>query len=587
MPVMQCRVCGRAVADGDRFCTACGTPLDGNVETVAASDDADPDEIPTQQTSAGEPTTDSPPDESPTHPISADDTAPNETPTQQVAADDTPPDAAPTEQASAVGSSPDEGLTHEVAADDTPPNPAPTEQVVDDTPPNPAPTEQATADDTPPNPAPTEQVVDDTPPNAAPAEQAAADDTPLDSAPPRPVPAVDQPTELIAEPPTEKAWGDIDPVWAATVPVAAVTPSTDQLPATEPITEVWPEADRVPPVDPAAAQPTAVVTTPLASLTDEIPVTPISVRERRGFRFTAVTGLSILGSIVTMIAMFATIVTVSSDDRIVGNDNTPANFRVGSWIPSDLADNLPIAGLIAVSLLMCGGVAAGFGWRGGSGLAAGAGLAIAGLAALTIGLAQFPIDAAYEMASIPTDERFTLTITRDLGYWLQLAAAAIGIVVFFASLNDAFGDHRAGLNPWIAALGALSGMVMAAGPLIPEGLAVFSDNWYVIEGPGQAPAMLLSTRLVQLGLLALTSLIGFLSVRRWGLGVAVGGAMPSLWLTVSTMFDLTDHPVGPGFRNPGANEMSVHGVTIIGASALAAFLLLALVAAYDQAHHEW
>jgi len=395
--------------------------------------------------------------------------------------------------------------------------------------------------------------------------------------------AVDQPTELIAAPPTDPAWGNIDPVWAATIPVT-LTPATDQLPATEPITEVWPESDRV---APAAARPTTVVTTPMVSSTAEIPMTPVPIRERRGFRFTAVTGLSILGSIVTMIAMFATIVTVSTDDRIVGGDNTPANFRVGSWIPSDLADNLPIAGLIAVAFLMCGGVAAGFGWRGGSGLAAGSGLAIAGLAALTIGLAQIPIDAAYEMASIPTDERFTLTITRDLGYWLQLAAAAIGIVVFFASLNDAFGDHRPGLNPWIAAVGALSGVVMAAGPLIPEGLAVFSDNWYVIDGPGEPPAMLLSTRLVQLGLLALTSLIGFLSVRRWGLGVAVGGAMPSLWLTISTMFDLTDHPVGPGFRNPGATEMSVHGVTIIGASALAAFLLLALVAAYDQAQHEW
>lgn len=401
--------------------------------------------------------------------------------------------------------------------------------------------------------------------------------------------AADQPTQLIAEPPADPGWGDADPVWAATGPVAAVPESiaTDRLPATEPITEVWPEADRLAPIDPAAAQPTAVVTTPIAPSTVELQASPIPVQERRRFRFNAVTGLSILGSIVAMVAMFATIVTVSSDDRIIGDDNTPANFRVGSWIPSDLADNLPIAGLIAVACLMCGGVAAAFGWRGGSGLAAGSGLAIAGLAALTIGLAQIPIDAAYEMASIPTDERFTLTITRDLGYWLQLAAAAIGIVVFFASLNDAVGDHRPGLNPWIAALGALSGVVMAAGPLIPEGLAVFSDNWYVVDGPGEPPAMLLSTRLVQLSLLALTSLVGFLSVRRWGLGVAVGGALPSLWLTVSTLFDLTDHPVGPGFRNPGASEISIHGVTIIGASALAAFLILALVAAYDQAQHEW
>ena len=191
------------------------------------------------------------------------------------------------------------------------------------------------------------------------------------------------------------------------------------------------------------------------------------------------------------------------------------------------------------------------------------------------------------MASIPSEQEFTLTITRDLGYWLQLAAGALGIVTFFAAVNDSFGDRRAGLNPWFAALGALSGLVLAIGPLIPEQLAVMSDNWYVSDAPGAAPAMLLAGRLVQLGLIALTSVIGFLSVRRWGLGLAIGGAVPAIWLMVSTLFEITDRPVGPGYLNPGAISMEVHGVTIIGASAFAAFALLAVVAAYDQARHEW
>jgi hypothetical protein len=232
-----------------------------------------------------------------------------------------------------------------------------------------------------------------------------------------------------------------------------------------------------------------------------------------------------------------------------------------------------------------GGVASAFGWRGGSGLAGGAGLATAGLTALAIGLAQYPIDAAYEMAAIPSDQQFTLTITRDLGYWLLVGAGAIGIIVFFASVNDALGDRRAGLNPWIAALGALAGLVMAGGPLIPEQLASFSDNWYVSDAPGAPPAMLLTARLVQLALLALAALIGFLAVRRWGLGIAIGGGLPAVWLTVSTMLELGDDPVGPAYRNPGSTVMDVHGVTIIGASALAAFALLAVVAAYDQTAH--
>jgi hypothetical protein len=190
------------------------------------------------------------------------------------------------------------------------------------------------------------------------------------------------------------------------------------------------------------------------------------------------------------------------------------------------------------------------------------------------------------MARIPSEEQFVLTITRDLGYWLLIAAGAIGIVLFFASINDALGDRRPGLNPWVAALGALAAVVTAAGPLIPENQAVFSDNWYLVEAPGEPPALLLVGRLVQLGLLAFTGVVGFLSVRRWGLGLAIGGSLPIVWLAASTLFELGDNPVGPGFRNPGAADMHLHGVTIIGVSALAAMSVLSVIAAYDQGTRE-
>lgn len=404
------------------------------------------------------------------------------------------------------------------------------------------------------------------------------------------------PTADTVEP--DDVWGDDDPVWAATGSVDTIgqpiASTTDQLPATEPITEVWSRPGSASPIvtaedvaggDPWSNEPDIARTTAMTAApgTAQMPILPTPIREHARFRFTAVLAFSVVGGIVTLLSLFATIVSVTSNERLVRTPETPAAFRTGDWISTDLADNMPIAGLIAVCLLVAGGVASAFGWRGGSGLAGGAGLAIAGIAALTVGLAQIPIDAAYEMAAIPSEQQFTLTITRDLGYWLLVAAGAIGVVVFFASLNDAFGDHRSGLNPWIAAVGALSGLVMAGGPLIPEGLATFSDNWYVGDAPGAPPAMLLTTRLVQLGLLALAALIGFLSVRRWGLGVAVGGGLSSIWLTVSTLFELGENPVGPGYNNPGASSMGVHGVTIIGASALLAFSLLAVVAAYDQA----
>jgi len=388
-------------------------------------------------------------------------------------------------------------------------------------------------------------------------------------------------------------WGDDDPVWAATgqVPVGSgrSTLTTDSLPRTEPITEVWTRTE-----PPPAGTSTTVVdtTTVMPTQTAEMSVVPTPIRERERFRPGAVTLLSVLGAIVMLVGTFTTIVSVASNTPIVPSPDSPLAFRTGQWIADDLAGNLSIGVLIAVGFMVAGGVAAGFGWRGGAGLAAGAGLAVAGLAALTIGLAQIPIDAAFEMARIPSEQEFTLTITRDLGYWLQLGGAAIGVIVFFAAINDAFGDRRNGLNPWIAALGALASIVFAAGPLIPTGQAVISDNWYVNDAPGSVPAMLLTGRLIQLALIAFTGVVGFLSVRRWGLGLALGGTFPAIWLVVSTVFDLDRRPVGPGYANPGSGtitlqDITVHGVTIIGASAVFAFGALAVAAAYDQSRHEW
>jgi hypothetical protein len=235
--------------------------------------------------------------------------------------------------------------------------------------------------------------------------------------------------------------------------------------------------------------------------------------------------------------------------------------------------------------MVVGGIASAFRWNWGGGLAGGAGMAFAGIAAIAIGLAQMPIDAAHEFAKLPTDTPFTLNITRDVGYYLLIAAAAGGVVLFFASFND-MADHRPGLNPWIAALGGLAVVIAAVGPLLPENLAVFSDNWYLTEGPGQPGTMLMVGRAIQLSLFLVTGLVGFLSVCRFGLGLAIGVSLPVIWMTASTLFDLTDNPVGFGFRNPGATTMDVHGVTVIGVAALLSMLVLAVIAAYDQGIRE-
>jgi hypothetical protein len=405
------------------------------------------------------------------------------------------------------------------------------------------------------------------------------------------VPAAEPVAKAEQAPEPTEEWAANSPVWAATGAVPVTTAAAARADAPRSTLESVPDLGDSQPSDadvwamtsetygaapPREQQPSATVEMPVVSV----------VPEPSRFRLGEVTLCGVLAAILALAGTFTTEVEITSDTVLVPTDTAPPGFRTGTWVLDDLADNMSIAMLIAAVLLVIGGIAAGFRWRWGSGLAGGAGLALTGLVALAIGLAEFPIDAARDFAAIPNAQQFTLTITREIGYWLLIAAAALGIVVFFASINEAFGDRRSGLNPWIAALGALATVVAMFGPMIPEGTAVFSDNWYLIEGPGEPSALLLVGRLVQLALLAITGVAGYLCVRRWGLAVAIGGALPIVWLAASTLFDLTDTPVGPAYANPGADEIELHGVTIIGVSAIVAIAILAVVAAYDQSVRE-
>lgn len=409
-------------------------------------------------------------------------------------------------------------------------------------------------------------------------------------------------TEPATPEPAVDEWSADDPVWAATGAVPLTPPvdalRTSDLPATQPLTPMPPPPGPAWTLDDLPdAEPTSAVADPVwagasegyappATTTMQMPSVPaaVPVRESR-LRWSAVTVFGILMATAALVGSFTVAVGVESDARLVPTDSVPA-FRTGTWYLDDFADNLSIAVLIAALAAVVGGVAAAFRWRWGSGLAGGAGLAMAGLGALAVGLAQLPLQTARDFAAIPNPQTFTLTLTTDLGYWLLVVAAAIGVILFFASLNEAFGDRRAGLNPWIAALGALATVVAVIGPMLPEGRAVFSDNWFRVDGIGSPPALLLLGRLVQLAVLLLVGVVGYLSVRRWGLALVIGGTLPITWLAVSALFDLTSNPVGPAYRNPGADDSNLHGVTIIGFSAVIAMTILALVAAYDQTTRE-
>ncbi|HWM19277.1 MAG TPA: zinc ribbon domain-containing protein [Ilumatobacteraceae bacterium] len=318
---------------------------------------------------------------------------------------------------------------------------------------------------------------------------------------------------------------------------------------------------------------------PTAATTAEMPLLDPEGLRRFRFRLGVVTGTSIVAAIVALVGVFANVVTITTDAV------TPT-FQTGDWLVGDLGSNLRVAGLIGVGALLVGAVAAGLGVRWGAGLAGGAGLAIAGWAALVIGLVEQPLQAATIAVDAPTTESFTITITRDLGYWLLLASIVIGGAVFVVSLAYAGNDNRSGLNPWIAALGAVSALFAAGGPLVPEGAATFRNNWSSAGGTFDQPTAYLAGRLAQVALLALAGVIGFLQVRRWGLGVAIGGMLPVVWLAVTALLELGDSPVGPAFANPGDTNGDLHAVTVVGMTALVGLAIVAMIAAYDQTVRE-
>jgi hypothetical protein len=172
-------------------------------------------------------------------------------------------------------------------------------------------------------------------------------------------------------------------------------------------------------------------------------------------------------------------------------------------------------------------------------------------------------------------------VERSIGFYALWATGALGLILLFASLARASRDGRGGLDPWIAALAAVSFVIAAGGPLIPQGTADWSGNWSTDSlGGVDLPQAFFIGRAVQLGLLVVCGVVGCLLVRRWGLGLALGGALSAGWLLLTDATDRTPSPIGPGYANPGAGtNLSPHGVTVVGFALTGFFGLVAVVMA--------
>ncbi|MDQ3350735.1 MAG: zinc-ribbon domain-containing protein [Actinomycetota bacterium] len=307
--------------------------------------------------------------------------------------------------------------------------------------------------------------------------------------------------------------------------------------------------------------------------------------------------LGVLVFIAIGAAGLAAATTITDLVSVDTTSGTPT-FDDGTWKLNDLGTNNTVAALIAATLLLVCGILACWRSRLAAGLAGGAGLALAGWAALIVGLAEVPLARA--STAITNDPTGTLAgeLTRHIGYWVVIAAGLAGILAFLASLVllPRAPSERA-LNPWIAALGAAATLVAVAGPLLPERSAQLEDNWTSPVGT-DLPMLFFAGRAGQLWALALCGVVGFLVVRRYGLGMALGGFSIVAWLTVTSLLELSSAPIGPAAANPGADNFpvavpaegndllphaaTVGGVTIALVCALIALIQVAVSASRDR-----
>ena len=211
------------------------------------------------------------------------------------------------------------------------------------------------------------------------------------------------------------------------------------------------------------------------------------------------------------------------------------------YMINDFGTNNTVAALLAAGLMVVGGLVWCAGHHWGAGLAGGAGASLAGWVALVLGVAEWQLADGDAAGS---------AVGRSPGFWILSGAGALGVLVLLASIARAGRLRRAGLDPWVAALAAMSFIIAAGGPLIPPDRADWSVNWSSESLPVELPTAFFAGRAVQLGLLAVCGVVGCLLVRRWGLGLAVGGALSSGWLLVTAATDRTDKPDRAGVRQP-------------------------------------
>jgi hypothetical protein len=450
--------------------------------------------------------------------------------------------------------------------------------------------------------------VDEVPPSDDAAGERSGEDAsePEDSTPPPPLGAPLPPPTVEADPDPEPVSEPVvsDPVNTQAPPVIQPAYDSDAVnleELTDPPAEAMATTQMAAQTgvrgasspDPAITTPLTIVpaTDPYGATTDEIPEMFDGVdefgayplpRERFKIRLTFLAGL--FAVVAVAMAAVADMVDIFTSIPVDG-------IAQGTLVLDSFGSNLATAAYVGAAVMVVGGLFACFGFRWGAGLAGGAGLALAGWSLIVLGLAEAPIETATSITRNPTTaDPFTLTITRDIGYWLIVGIGGLGLAGFLSSFGQSGRGGRRSLNPWVAALAAVAVLVFAVGPLIPVNGATLADNFGATDifriptndTDSVVPMLYLIGRQAQLGLIALAGVVGLLLVRTWGIGLAAGSISVGLWMWISSLGELGDNPAGLAVANVFAPDTIPHGVTSVGAGLT---FVLVLVAAIMAASH--
>lgn len=305
-----------------------------------------------------------------------------------------------------------------------------------------------------------------------------------------------------------------------------------------------------------------------------------------------------LRSVMLVMAVAAAAVGVSSAFltvlryRVTGDVN--ASMRIGL---NGISTNARVGTIVAAVLLVAGAAIGLSGRRFGTGLAGGAGLALAGFMAWLVGDAWSIVDTL-KQGFRESSYRYTLSTTLDVGLWMAVAAAVLGAIVFFLSFTGVGDDGEPPVHPAVGAFGLLGGLALVIGPMLPTNGATFSDNFSGDQGIGpslwwkgrlfldlgithaQVPPVTTWLRILVLVLLVVGAYLGFIAGSKWGVGVVLGAIGVAVWQWATAALEAGDLPFGIAGGNPGQEGFSPHVVTTVGLAVVVLSLVVAAVVAY-------